>query len=299
VVAAGLFDLWTWGGFLFSFVQNFRLNFLLNLSAEFFGAQAPLFYAQAAFLETGGVILLAIPGLFLLPRRAWPVFGAMAVGVLALHIPDHKEFRFVIWALPFAFVAAAAFLAALLDRSEAIAQIAGPALLAGALGTGIAFAVVRAGWTPPGFLAQDWRLYNEAEEAFFTLARDPDLSGAELLTPDLRFWQTMGYYALHRPVPVHFWSWHNWRPEAERTAFRRFVSHVVTSGGEVPPPGFERMDEIGRFTIWKAATLPTPAPGAGLYDPRVPWRAALRELGPVPSERLRPPIHLLPIDRSR
>ena len=302
VVLAGLLDLWAWGGFLFSFVQNFRLNFLLNYSAELFGRHPVWFYAADSLLETGGVILLALPGLFFLPRQAWPVFAAVGLGVVALHVPEHKEFRFIIWALPFAFLSAAAFLAALLERRETVARIGGAAILAGSLAMGTAFMAVRAGWTPPGFLGEDWRVHAETEQVFFDLARDPDLTGVEVLTPHLRFWQTRGYYGLHRPVPYYAWGWTFTASDAEQEEARRFVSHVLTSDhsdGGIPPSGFERVNQVGRYTIWKAASLPAPSEEPEHFDFILPRHEELDAVRTVPADRIRPRLPSFSADGSQ
>lgn len=110
-VASGLVDLWTWGGFLVSVVENFRLNFLNDISSVF-GRESGFFYLHEAAVRSGGILLLSLVGLPLLDRRAYPFLMCVGLGIFALHIPAHKEYRFITFALPFLLIAFSALMTA-------------------------------------------------------------------------------------------------------------------------------------------------------------------------------------------
>ncbi|MFL4468335.1 hypothetical protein ACERZ8_00055 [Tateyamaria armeniaca] len=120
---AGGLDWIFWGGFLSSFIDNFRLNFLYDIASNF-GEQEVLFYAKRLIVESGGLFVIGLIGVALLWGRIWPVAVAMAIGVLAFHIPAHKELRFVLWIMPLALIGAV--LASWLGLRGARGSVAAP-----------------------------------------------------------------------------------------------------------------------------------------------------------------------------
>lgn len=291
IAAAGVLDWWFWGGFLFSFFENFRLNFTYNFSSEFFGQQSLAFYAVNVFLETGGLALLALAGCFVMPRALWPHLAALGLGFLAFHIPDHKEFRFVIWLLPFFGLSTAALAFAIRDRANATGKgLVLVAVAAWSIVASVGFVAVRGGHALESVVGDRWSKHNDLRQIFFDLHDDTGLTGVELLSSKARFWDAPGYYELHRQVPIYYWAWHNFLPETEKQAFRHHVSHVVTEIDEPLPAGFVEIGRYGRFALAQGRYPETTGDIAQTYDFRVPWRELLAELGPVPDERLWPPV---------
>lgn len=249
IVLAGLLDLWTWGGFLFSFFENLRLNFSHDISSVF-GVSDLTFYSRELLRQTVGMAVIALPGIMLLWRPFWPVFVAVMIGIVALHIPGHKEFRFILWTLPFVLLAVAAGLVWVLQmpgtkiatRLLPLAVVAFWSLGAGALG--FYFKEVRA------------RPELDLRQVFLEIARDDDVTGVDLTLVNVLWWQTHGYYTLNHPVPVYFRGWHSFDPEPERTARRAHVSHLVTGPDEPPPPGYALASRVGMYQI----LTPTSAP---------------------------------------
>ena len=241
---AGGLDWIFWGGFLSSFIDNFRLNFLYDIASNF-GEQEALFYAKRLLVETGGLFAFGLIGVALLWPRIWPVALALAIGVLAFHIPAHKELRFVLWILPLALIGAAV-LTAWLGARGARWNIAAPLLLclwAGAVTVG--FSARYLGVLP-------WQpTLRDGAAVMHALGRSPDVTGVDFRTPSLPWWHTPGYYALGKPVPLYLWGWDPDLPEATRLAH---ASHIVTEAGSAAPEGYTQISRHGMFTLWQSQT---------------------------------------------
>ena len=262
VAFAGLVDLWTWGSFLFSFFENFRLNFSHDLASTF-GVSGLGYYAFHVGRETGGLVVPALAGTILIYRKFWPVLAAVIVGVAALHIPGHKELRFVLWSFPFTFIGLAAGLTFVSGRLRGRLH---PIVLH--LGI-IAFCFVVSAISI--YMRDPWASRElPLRSTFLAISRETDVTGIELLTPTVPWYRTYGYAALGHPVPVYFWGWHNDAGEQEIATRRAHVSHVVTGPGIAPPPGYEPAFEIGGYRTW-VASGPRAEAVFTEFDLRVPF----------------------------
>ena len=242
LVLAGLLDLATWGGFLSSFIDNFRLNFSYDISSNF--GRAPIdFYAKRFGVESGGLVLLAVLGAMMIWRRTWPVLIAVVIGVAALHVPAHKEFRFVIWAMPF--VLAAAAVAACHPRLPN--RLATPAVLLWGAATTLGFTSLYTGLQPYKSEAR------HGFAAFDTLSRLEHVTGVDIRADTLRVEFVPGYYGLHHPVPIFHASLQN------SPATVPDVSHVITQDPRQGPAGFTRLRAHGPYVLWQADRIPPPA----------------------------------------
>ncbi len=235
LLAAGLLDWATWGGFLSSFIDNFRVNFMFDIASNF-GTAPVEFYAKRFGVETGGLVLVAAAGSVLLWPRLWPMIVAVAVGVAFLHVPAHKEFRFVIWAMPFVVLAVA-----VMATHPRLPRVLAPAvvLLWGA-GASLVFVASYVGIGAP--LGH----YQEAARHGVTLmraARDTgSVTGVDIRTRALAIEHLGGYSTLGHTARFYI--------GADRPTTTAMVSHVVTRTGDPEPAGFTRLAQSGPFILW-------------------------------------------------
>ncbi|MEP1539403.1 MAG: hypothetical protein ABJQ34_21440 [Paracoccaceae bacterium] len=244
LLAAGLLDLVTWGGFLSSFIDNFRVNFMYDIASNF--GVAPIeFYAKRFGVETGGLVLLAAMGVVMLWPRLWPMIVAVIVCVAFLHIPAHKEFRFVSFAMPFVVMAAAVI--ACHPRLPAV--LAPAFVLFWGAGVSLVFVANYVGVGAP--LGH----YQEAARHGITLmraARDTGpVTGIDIRTRALAIEHLGGYSTLGHPAVFHIGAD---RPKAEAV-----ISHIVIGPEDPEPTGFTRLAQSGPFTLWYDA-VSDPAP---------------------------------------
>ncbi len=268
LMLAGMLDWVFWGGFLSSFIDNFRLNFLYDIASNF-GEQEVLFYAKRLILESGGLFAIGLIGVALLWGRIWPVAVAMAIGVLAFHIPAHKELRFVLWIMPLALIGGAV-LASWPGLRGVRGSVAAPVLLC--LWAG----VVTVGFSARYLGVVPWQTpLRDGAAVMHALGRTPDVTGVAFQTPSLPWWHTPGYYALGKPVPLYLWGWD---PDlAEATQWAR-SSHIVTEAGGAAPDGYSQISRHGTFTLWQSET-PKDAVGLEGFPLKTPLYPA-----PIPSD---------------
>ena len=235
LLAAGLLDLMTWGGFLSSFIDNFRVNFMFDIASNF-GTAPVEFYAKRFGVETGGVVLIAAAGCVVLWPRFWPMIVAVVVGIIALHVPAHKEFRFVIWAMPFVLMAAAVMAChPCLPR-----RLVPTALLI--WGAGVSFVFV-ASYTGYGTPLNSFSEGGRHGIALMREVRDSEYVTGVDITAALSFEQLGGYSTLGHPVPIYMES-------ENRSTPWPAVSHIIAHTDDLIPPGFTRVAQSGPFTLW-------------------------------------------------
>jgi hypothetical protein len=246
ILLAGLVDLWTWGGFLFSFFENFRLNFEYNISAVF-GVSGWDYYAYVVARETAGLVALGALGAVLILKRSWPLLIAVLAGVIALHIPAHKEFRFLIWALPFVFLGVSACLRPM-DR-----WLEGRGI---PLGTAFVALLIWSGAILGYLVASNHAWHAKALDlraAFVTLSKDPAVTGVDASGTGIRWPASYGYFTLGHAVPVYFAEYAATPSSEERAARAPHISHIVTDRDAAAPVGFELLQEIDSLRIWAAS----------------------------------------------
>ena len=245
LLAAGLLDLVTWGGFLSSFIDNFRVNFMYDIASNF--GSAPIeFYAKRFGAETGGLVLLAAAGCVVLWPRFWPVIVSVVTCVAFLHIPAHKEFRFVICAMPFVVMSAAVIachprLPAVLAPAFVLFWGAGVSLVFVASYTGVG--------APLGH-------YQETARHGVTLmraARDTGrVTGVDIRTSGLAIEHLGGYSTLGQTARFHI--------GLDRPGDRAAISHIIVRASAPQPSGFTKLAQSGPFTLWQSQTdEPRPA----------------------------------------
>jgi hypothetical protein len=244
----GAIDAVTWWGPFSSFVENFRLNITYRIS-ELFGKAPALFYAGYFTINTLGLALPGLVGLALAWRRLWPYLLAAAIGFVAMHIPAHKEYRFLFWLLPFGVVGLAFLLHWLLERTGARA---GMARLAGVgLGVWIAAASLfisvgyldRAPYTSPVYAGR----CNDAMQVTRFLSERDHVMGVYGGVGYV-WWCAGGYYHLGSNIPVYPVAWHSAMREIAASDPDRYLSHWVSLEDDAPA-GWPEIARIGDFIV--------------------------------------------------
>ncbi|MEP6068617.1 MAG: hypothetical protein ABJ246_22480, partial [Paracoccaceae bacterium] len=212
-----------------------RLNFMFDIASNF-GRSPVEFYAKRFGAETGGLVLVAAAGSVVLWPRLWPMIVAVVVGVAFLHVPAHKEFRFVVWTIPFIIMAVA-----VMATHPRLPRVLSPAvvMLWGA-GTSLVFV---ASYTGVGTPLSQFREGGRHGIALMREVRKSEhVTGVDIVA-DLSFEQLGGYSTLGHPVPIYI------GPENQASP-KDAVSHIIAYTNDPIPSGFTRVAQSGPFTLW-------------------------------------------------
>ena len=272
VVIVGLIDVWAWGGFLSSFIDNFYYNMTEKVS-ERFGVDGPHYYALRSVTETGGLAILMYIGMFMLCRRAWPIWLSLAVGMLALHIPAHKEWRFIVWFMPFGMIGLGYVSVLISDRLRKY-----PLIWSGSAGfLVIWFCTVL--WI---HLLHNYDVYEpgpstiDGISAIEKIRDDEDLTGLLIRHGKGAWGEWGGYYTLGRAIPVYYQRFQsigefdvygdlNVDLDDNGTEIEmKYVSHII-SGSHDEIPGYHRVDGRHQYAIYHRKVRHIPEPG-GAFD---------------------------------
>lgn len=279
VMAVGLLDRVTWGGWFTSYYNNYLFNAVYGVS-RLFGEDGHRWYADKLVQASFG--LFAVAGVWSVWwwRRVWlPVI--VIVMIVATHTTiGHKEYRFVLAGVPLAIVlfgvVAALATDALRPARRRLARLA--ALVAvGAIS--IAGTMNRLPgqleiYDPGPLFAADPSL-----RAYMRLADDPSLE-ALFVADDSWVWSA-GYYYLHRNVPIYFPRDVAAMREESGLGVEAYASHVIHRGNIPETPGFALVSRVGPVEIRRnvsrapllllaAQSRQMPQPGIdGIYTPRV------------------------------
>jgi len=263
LVLTGALDWYFWGGFLSSFIDNFRLNFLYDIASTF-SERSYQYYVRSLTRESAGLFLIGAVALGLVWRQAWAVVGALAVGFAAFHVPAHKEVRFVLWIMPFALVGAAIITAWLADKHRLL-RIVSPAAL------GLVAAFVTVDYAARYFGVTPWKTWaRDGVSVMAALREAEDLTAVEFLTPSHQWADLPGYYSLRKPVPLYMWGWHNFLSEDERQTRLAHVSHIVAEADVAIPDGYAVASQHGIYTLWQSETPKEPV-GLDGFNLRTPY----------------------------
>jgi phosphatidylinositol glycan class B len=220
---AGLLDAWSWGTAFISYYNNLDLNLLLG-KGDVFGS-SPLF-AYLFWLTVGslGVHLLAIGYGVVQWRRSWPVLLLLTCVLVPHSLIAHKEYRFVILAVPLLLVLLAA---AVVDGSRRLRPKIRDLTI---VGTAIALVAALSAMEclRHGIFARNDRLVATLE-----LSRRADVAAVLDLTG--HWADSGGFYFLHHDVPFYFQQQIHAVP---MSAVRSLVSHVLVPVTQGSIPGF-------------------------------------------------------------
>jgi len=241
VVAFGLVDLATWGGFASSFVAYLRFNLVEGKAANF-GTEPASWYVHLLFelapLGLPALLIVAVAGW----RATWPYLLSDALLISYLSTQPHKEARFIIGFWPPLLIACAGSLGAWAARAELAEQrlraLAGPGLV-----LAIAALVLVDGL---GDATHNW-FDNERIDAIAWVGRQRDLTG--FMVDDA--------YALSSP------DYGSRAPKLQYDAAllgNDLVSHLLlpvgagTLRGQAESAGFEVVRRGGRYLVLRRRT---------------------------------------------
>ncbi|MDE0193196.1 MAG: hypothetical protein OXQ90_17725 [Gammaproteobacteria bacterium] len=266
VLAVGALDAAVWDRGLFhSYVTNVRFN--LAMGEQLTGESPPWQYLAWLFTAHAGLSAVCVLAAAFAPRRYALLLVLVAV-ILVIHsIQPHKEYRFVFATVPLLMMIGAD-LAVRLHGCGTTGRAVAAAVAA-------AFSCVSAGGILNALPYQD-RVYKawsrETGQVVFLGARDvqdpvfaayrwlANAPGVEAVWhADRRYYNTPGYYHLHRDVPLYDRS--TGGPMASNPAFARaMVTHIVTGEPDARYPGFTEQRTFGSARVLaRRAGAPVPS----------------------------------------
>jgi hypothetical protein len=258
---AGLLDAWSWGTPFISYYNNLHFNLLLS-KGDVFG-RSPLFaYLHWLTVGSAGLYLLAIGYGVLQWKRCWPILLLLACVLVPHSLIPHKEYRFVILAVPLLLVLLAD---AIVNGSRRLRPIFGDLAVVGtAIATVATVSIVEC--VLHGVFARDDRLV-----ATLDLSRRGDV--AALLDLTGHWSQSGGFYYLHQDVPRDFQQQIQSVP---MSAVRSLVSHVLVPVTQATIPGFRVSTRYRNVAILEQIEAP-PAYRQLAKDGREPYQVGLGE----------------------
>ena len=229
-LAIGVFDLATWGGFFHSYIVNIKLNLLLNEGRA--GESTPWHFLGWLFVGSGGLYAAAAAAGFADQKRRLFLLALLLLVLLPHMSQAHREYRFVFLCLPLLLMLFADFLATGLDGGKNGATpprwlaAAGLAYAAGASVLGVFNALPYQAWTYTSYSQEKGGVHflrgqDGAFAAYRRLAEDDSARGVfDAREP---YFNTPGYYYLHRKIPLYGLA-----QEVNIAQLPRYASHVVT-----------------------------------------------------------------------
>jgi hypothetical protein len=246
---AGLAE-WRWWGRPFQGQIGYLLMELTHHSSRYFGRQPFIFYAKQYILMYGAALPVLAFFAWRGARKA-PVLLILAVAmILPFQFVGHKEYRFLVAALPMLVLLFG------LGASELVGRVAAPHPVR-------AVAVCIAGWLVAmlavGFgdtYRPYWTRDGNHVLAFEAIGEQPDACGVAIV--GIRWWHTPGYSGLGRNLPIYEVG----RGDRPMRIMAAANYLLVAPKAEPPPAPFER---------WRAFTRPVQyiyrRPGGCTPDP--------------------------------
>ena len=226
---------WRWWGAPFQGQVGYLVMEFTRHSSRYFGQQPLIFYVKQYILMYGAALPI-VAWLVWMGARHAPILLVIATAVIVpFHLVGHKEYRFVVAALPVLVLAVGLGASGLLARlGDARARRTLPVVVAG---WAIAMLAVSFGDTYRPL----WTRHRNHVLAFEEVGRQPDACGIALV--GIRWWQTPGYSALGRDVPIYELG-----PEADPARILSAANYVLQATKAEPPPA--------PFEQWRAFTRP-------------------------------------------
>lgn len=222
----GVLDWVTWGRPFHSALVYLDVNVVQDRASDW--GTAPATYYLRVLATSMPVVLACLAALWIFaftgPRRQRPtaVF-LIAVGFVVAHsLVPHKEYRFILPALPLLFAAASPGvdqISSMAPRPAIWTLVAACALASALLAPRLTFGALGAYERSPSAASSAWDAQGELNRLLLDAGRREDLCGLKLEGAHLAW--TGGYAFLHRPVPLYG---HDGPP---RDSGR--YSHVITS----------------------------------------------------------------------
>jgi hypothetical protein len=268
LLAGEILDWMTWGRPFHSLLAYLRYNLFQGRSAAY-GVSPWSYYLETAWSSTGVASLVIAIGVIAAWGRARALV-VLAVGFVVVHafIP-HKEYRFLMPALPLLLALSAVGLTALLARLDRDGSPAGhrlrrhwPAAVVGvAMSALMAVKAVDATlastgqWSDrPEGAKSVWHHWEGANLALAETGRHGDLCG--VLLAGLGAVWSGGFTYLHRDVP--FVTFEN---APNGGALLPLANYVVLAPGVEPPPGYLALNDFGGWSVLRRDGGCAPPPG--------------------------------------
>jgi hypothetical protein len=225
---------WGWWGAPFRGHWGYLAVEYTSRVSSAFGREPVTFFAKNAVLMYGGalpvILLLVAAG----ARRAPILLIAAAALVLPFHLIPHKEYRFVIAAVPFMVLLMGIGTGGVVERVAGALPPRGYVLIAAMWLLGMVAMSLGDTFRP------NWTRDRNAILAFREVGAQPDACGVGLL--GIRWYHTPGYSGLGRDVPVY----EGLHPgDVERLA--PAANYILAATKAAPPPApFVRWREYSR-----------------------------------------------------
>lgn len=251
-VAGGAFDYVTWGGWFASQINTWLYNITYGLSA-IYGLHHPLWYGAHLAIASGGLFVVA--GLWSVRwwKHLWLPIAVVAAILVSHSLIGHKEYRFVVPAIPALLMVVAGVAVYETERQSFLLR----RRLRGVIAAGLLGLSLAGAWN---VLPWQQRIYefvptfapDPSVDTYLWLSTEPSLTA--LYVTDEEWWHSAGYYHLHRDVPVYFLDdLVKMRRESGRGP-EAYASHVLDRGFGIPTPGFEVVREWGTTQIRRNVT---------------------------------------------
>jgi phosphatidylinositol glycan class B len=248
---AGFVDYVTWGSFFASYYNNYLFNKVNNVST-LFGTKPAYYYAVAIAVTSAGIF--CITGLLSLARlrTTWLLLACVGSIVVSHSLLPHKEYRFVLAVIPLLLIltaiVASGRVSIYVERSKS-----GISCLMVALVVTVISIVGLLGRLPRETIYEK-PLYARQEKltAYNFLNKDQDL--VAVLNLFSHWWDTGGYYYLHRQVPI--FSDDLASALIHDRALTSVVSHVVCPATMKDIPGFQTVLRMRDLEIRKQINPP-------------------------------------------
>lgn len=254
IAVAGFIDYITWGDFFVSYYNNYLFNKVYRIS-EIFGTE-PFWYFPAFLTATSAGIfsIIVIMG-FTQLRKVWlPLAGIICI-ILPHSIIPHKEYRFVLAAIPLFLILTAIIVSGYISKYiHSSRQTIFYILLS--LGLFIISIIGLIGKLPFEKEIYPRPLYIEEEivKAYKYLYNEQDL--VAVLNTYTSWASAGGYYYLHRNVPVYFRG-HMRSWSIRSNELTSYVSHIVCKATLEEIPGFRPIMKTGDLEIRKQINIPS------------------------------------------
>ncbi|MEB3338575.1 MAG: hypothetical protein VKJ46_13995 [Leptolyngbyaceae bacterium] len=256
IALAGFIDYLTWGGFFISYYNNYLYNSVYKVS-EIFGVNSPLYLAKPFILASSGIFFIAVL-ISLLPSkisRTW-ILLLCAFGIIVPHsLVAHKEYRFIVAAIPFLVMLTAIVVADLRFqlRQWNVSWRKGFSYSLIALFIGISINGLL--WNLPfqnQVYAKGSPIHREPIlSAYLFLHKEPDLTS--VLSAYTEWYWTGGYYYLHRNVPIYY---PDQLKKVSDEDYGLHISHIVCNKNYRSIPNFTPIFTAGDLEIRQATPVP-------------------------------------------
>ncbi len=281
-LGVGWLDNVTWGEPFRSYSQNYLFNKTYGVSS-LFGVQ-PFYYFLETLTYTSGGLWIGMLG-FIKPviDRGWLLLACAGSIVLSHSWIPHKEHRFIILAIPLLLTVMSIVLdhygspgltseprssntrprpriwnpRRILTPLQGIGTTSPVILLVLIIGLGgIVLPPAQKVYQPYDRSPLVGQLYSLITrqpilDSYRILSQEPDLRG--ILNLAHPWFETGGYYYLHRDVPIYFAEHQSlWT----RAALADYVSHVICRTDCPQDLGFQLWQRVGDLQIWRATASP-------------------------------------------